>query len=66
MAAHYTRSSFIDGAPEVFNASGSGSGLAFPQYPANRNAGRGRSTCDRPLAFLNFLSSANTEAAVRS
>ena len=51
MAAHYTWSSFIDGASEVFNASGAGSDVAFPQDPTNRDADRGRSTYDRPHRF---------------
>lgn len=50
MAAHYTWSSFIDGASEVFNPSISGE-IAFPQDPTNRAADRGRSTYDRPHRF---------------
>ena len=50
MAAHYTWSSFIDGASEVFNPSVSGE-IAFPQDPTNRRADRGRSTYDRPQRF---------------
>ncbi len=46
---HYTWSSFIDGASEVFNPS-SGE-IAFPQDPTNRKAERGRSTYDRPHRF---------------
>lgn len=49
MAMHYTWSSFIDGASEVFNPS-SGE-IAFPQDPTNRNAERARSTYDRPQRF---------------
>ena len=49
MAMHYTWSSFIDGASEVFNPS-SGE-IAFPQDPTNRKAERGRSTYDRPHRF---------------
>jgi hypothetical protein len=49
MAAHYTWSSFIDGASEVFNPS-SGE-IAFPQDPTNRKAERARSTYDRPQRF---------------
>jgi len=44
---HYTWSSFIDGASEVFNPSARGE-IAFPQDPTNRNLDRGRSTYDRP------------------
>src|SRR5260370_38296311 len=65
MAAHYTWSSFIDGASEVFNPSVSGE-IAFPQDPTNRRADRGRSTYDRPQRFtingvfeLPFLRSQN-------
>jgi hypothetical protein len=50
MAAHYTWSSFIDGASEVFNPSASAE-VAFPQNPLNRDAERGRSTYDRPHRF---------------
>lgn len=50
MAAHYTWSSFIDGASEVFNPSVAGE-IAFPQDPTNRRADRGRSTYDRPHRF---------------
>ena len=46
MAAHYTWSSFIDGASEVFNPSTSE--IAFPQNPYDRRSERGRSTYDRP------------------
>ena len=49
MAMHYTWSSFIDGASEVFNPS-SGE-IAFPQDPTNRKAERSRSTYDRPQRF---------------
>src|SRR3954447_13161587 len=49
MAMHYTWSSFIDGASEVFNPS-SGE-IAFPQDPTNRDAERARSTYDRPHRF---------------
>lgn len=48
--AHYTWSSFIDGASEVFNPSARGE-IAFPQDPTNRNLDRGRSTYDRPHRF---------------
>jgi hypothetical protein len=47
MAAHYTWSSFIDGASEIFNPSTSGE-IAFPQNPYDRRSERGRSTYDRP------------------
>jgi hypothetical protein len=46
-ATHYTWSSFIDGASEVFNPSARGE-IAFSQDPTNRAAERGRSTYDRP------------------
>jgi hypothetical protein len=49
-ATHYTWSSFIDGASEVFNPSARGE-IAFPQDPTNRNLDRGRSTYDRPHRF---------------
>ncbi|MFN0100909.1 MAG: carboxypeptidase regulatory-like domain-containing protein [Bryobacteraceae bacterium] len=48
--SHYTWSSFIDGASEVFNPSARGE-IAFSQDPNNRNAERGRSTYDRPHRF---------------
>ncbi len=50
MAAHYTWSSYIDGASEVFNPSVSGE-IAFPQDPNDRRSERGRSTYDRPHHF---------------
>ncbi|MFN0166860.1 MAG: carboxypeptidase regulatory-like domain-containing protein [Bryobacteraceae bacterium] len=50
MATHYTWSSFIDGASEVFNPSARGE-IAFPQDPFNRSIERGRSTYDRPHRF---------------
>jgi len=50
MAGHYTWSSFIDGASEVFNPSVSGE-IAFPQNPYDRHSERGRSTYDRPQRF---------------
>lgn len=50
MATHYTWSSFIDGASEVFNPSARGE-IAFPQDPTNRSIDRGRSTYDRPHRF---------------
>lgn len=50
MAAHYTWSSFIDGASEIFNPSTSGE-IAFPQDPYNRASERARSTYDRPHRF---------------
>jgi hypothetical protein len=48
--AHYTWSSFIDGASEVFNPSARGE-VATPQDPYNRDLDRGRSTYDRPHRF---------------
>jgi hypothetical protein len=50
MAAHYTWSSFIDGASEIFNPSTSGE-IAFPQDPYDRRSERARSTYDRPHRF---------------
>ncbi|MBL8209931.1 MAG: TonB-dependent receptor [Bryobacterales bacterium] len=50
MGAHYTWSSFIDGASEVFNPSARGE-VATPQDPYNRHIDRGRSTYDRPQRF---------------
>jgi len=47
MAAHYTWSSFIDLASEIFNPSTSGE-VAVSQDSYNRRADRGRSTYDRP------------------
>jgi hypothetical protein len=49
-AAHYTWSSYIDGASEVFNPSARGE-IAFSQDPTNRDLDRGRSTYDRPHRF---------------
>jgi hypothetical protein len=49
-AFHYTWSSFIDGASEVFNPSTSGE-IAFPQNPFDRRSERARSTYDRPQRF---------------
>lgn len=52
--AHYTWSTFIDSASEVFNPS-SGE-VATPQDPFNPRADRGRSTYDRPHRFsANFV-----------
>jgi hypothetical protein len=51
MATHYTWSSFIDDASEVFNASVAGE-VAVPQDSFNRRADRGRSTYDRPHRFV--------------
>lgn len=48
MAVHFTWSSFIDDASEVFNPSVAGE-VAVSQDSFNRNADRGRSTYDRPL-----------------
>ncbi len=50
MAAHYTWSSFIDYASEIFNPSTSGE-IAFPQNPYDRRSERARSTYDRPHRF---------------
>ena len=49
-AAHYTWSSFIDNASEVFNPSVAGE-VAVSQDSFNRNLDRGRSTYDRPHRF---------------
>lgn len=51
MATHYTWSSFIDDASEVFNASSAGE-VAVAQDSFNRRADRGRSTYDRPHRFV--------------
>lgn len=50
MAAHYTWSSFLDYASEIFNPSVSGE-IAFPQNPRDRRSERGRATYDRPHRF---------------
>ncbi len=50
MAAHYTWSSFIDNASEVFNPSVAGE-VAVSQDSFNRRLDRGRSTYDRPHRF---------------
>jgi len=50
VAAHYTWSSFIDGASEVFNPSTVGE-IAFSQNPYDRRSERARSTYDRPQRF---------------
>jgi hypothetical protein len=47
MAAHYTWSSFIDGASDILNPSPTGE-IGFPQNSFNRSADRGRSAWDRP------------------
>jgi len=47
MAAHYTWSTFIDDASEIFNASVNGD-VGVSQDSFNRRADRGRSTYDRP------------------
>ncbi len=49
-SGHYTWSTFIDDASEVFNASVAGE-VAVPQDSFNRRADRGRSTYDRPHRF---------------
>jgi hypothetical protein len=49
-AFHYTWSSFIDGASEIFNPSAFGE-IAFPQNPYDRASERARSTYDRPQRF---------------
>ncbi|MBI4891964.1 MAG: TonB-dependent receptor [Acidobacteria bacterium] len=50
MGAHYTWSTFIDLASEVFNPSNAGE-VAVSQDSYNRNSDRGRSTYDRPQRF---------------
>jgi Carboxypeptidase regulatory-like domain len=53
--AHYTRSTFIDDASDIFNASVSGD-VAVSQDSFNRRADRARSTYDRPHRFAaNFV-----------
>jgi len=53
--AHYTWSSFIDNASEIFNPSARGE-VAVSQDSFNRNSDRGRSTYDRPHRFAtNFV-----------
>ncbi|HYE76004.1 MAG TPA: carboxypeptidase regulatory-like domain-containing protein, partial [Blastocatellia bacterium] len=47
---HYTWSSFIDTASEIFNPQPQGE-VAVPQDPYNRNADRARSSYDRPHRF---------------
>ncbi len=47
---HYTWSSFIDNASEIFNPQPQGE-VAVPQDPFNRNADRARSSYDRPHRF---------------
>lgn len=47
LAAHYTWSTFIDGASEIFNPSASGE-VAVAQDSYNRRADRARSSYDRP------------------
>jgi hypothetical protein len=47
MAAHYTWSSFIDGASDILNPSPTGE-IGYPQNSFNRSADRGRSAWDRP------------------
>ncbi len=47
---HYTWSSFIDNASELFNPQPQGE-IATPQDPYNRNADRARSSYDRPHRF---------------
>jgi hypothetical protein len=55
MGAHYTWSSFIDNASEIFNPSARGE-IAVSQNSFDRAADRGRSTYDRPQRFaVNFL-----------
>ena len=52
---HYTWSSFIDDASEIFNSSARGE-VAVSQDSYNRRADRGRSTYDRPHRFAaNFV-----------
>lgn len=51
---HYTYSTFIDTASEIFNPSGAE--VATPQDPFNWNADRARSSYDRPHRFTgNFV-----------
>ncbi len=53
--AHYTWSSFIDDASEIFNSSARGE-VAVSQDSFNRRSDRGRSTYDRPHRFsTNFV-----------
>jgi hypothetical protein len=53
--AHYTWSSFIDTASEIFNPSARGE-VAVAQNSYDRNSDRGRSTYDRPHRFsTNFV-----------
>jgi hypothetical protein len=47
MAAHYTWSSFIDGASDILNPSPTGE-IGFPQDSFHRSGDRGRSAWDRP------------------
>jgi hypothetical protein len=47
MAAHYTWSSFIDGASDINNPSPTGE-IGYPQDSFHRSADRGRSAFDRP------------------
>lgn len=51
MGAHYTWSSFIDNASELFNPNPLAD-VAIPQDSFNRSADRGRSTFDRPHRFV--------------
>jgi hypothetical protein len=54
-SGHYTWSTFIDDASEIFNASVAGE-VAVPQDSFNRRADRARSTYDRPHRFtINAL-----------
>ncbi len=50
MGMHYTWSTFIDDASEVFNPQPAGE-IATPQDPYNRRGDRGRSSYDRPHRF---------------
>ncbi len=50
MGMHYTWSTFIDDASEVFNPQPAGE-IATPQDPFNRRADRARSSYDRPHRF---------------
>jgi hypothetical protein len=53
--AHYTWSTFIDDASDIFNSSVRGE-IAVAQDSFNRHADRGRSTYDRPQRFaVNFV-----------
>jgi hypothetical protein len=54
MGTHYTWSSFIDDASEIFNPQPAGE-IATPQDPYNRRADRARSSYDRPHRFTGNI-----------